>query len=116
MFPVESRLGLGLLLEELLQDRDDAAGFRQVTVLRTHILQQHIPVSTALQELAAAKQGVVTHLCLPHEALQAVHVLDGLWQEVKAHQEEEISCKRRLASRNCHLPSRKKGSIFQDVF
>lgn len=75
---MESGLGLGLFLEELLQHCDDAAGFRQVAVLRPGILQQHIPISAALQELAAAKQSVVTHFCLPHETLQAVHVLDGL--------------------------------------
>lgn len=74
----ESGLSLGLVPEELLQDRDNAAGFRQVAVFRPGILQQHIPVSAALQELAAAKQSVVTHLCLTHKALQAVHVLDRL--------------------------------------
>lgn len=73
-----SGLGLGLFPEELLQDGDDAAGFGQVAVLRPGILQQHIPVPAALQKLAAAKQGVVTHLRLPHKTLQAVHVLDGL--------------------------------------
>lgn len=31
--------GLGLFPEELLQDSDDAAGFRQVTVLCSGILQ-----------------------------------------------------------------------------
>lgn len=66
---MESSLGLGLFLEELLQDSDDAAGFRQVAVLRPGVLQQHISISAALQELAAAKQGVMTHLCLTHEAL-----------------------------------------------
>ncbi len=45
---MESGLGLGLFPEELLQDRDDAAGFRQVAVLRPGILQQHIPISAAL--------------------------------------------------------------------
>lgn len=73
------RLGQRLLLEELLQDGDDAAGLGVVTVLRPGVLQQHIPVSAGLQELIAAKQGVVAHLRLPHKALQAVHVLDGLW-------------------------------------
>lgn len=72
------RLGQRLLLEELLQDGDDAAGLGVVAVLRPGVLQQHVPVSTGLQELVAAEQGVVTHLCLPHKALQAVHVLDGL--------------------------------------
>lgn len=75
---VESGPGRGRFPEELLQDADDAAGFGQVAVLCPRILQQHIPVSAALQEEAAAIQGVVTHLCLTHEALQAVHVLDGL--------------------------------------
>lgn len=70
-----------MFLEELLQDSDDAAGFRQVAVLSPGILQQHISISTALQELAAAKKGVVTHLCLTHKTLQAVHVLDGLSNE-----------------------------------
>lgn len=74
----ESGLGLGLLPEELLQDGDDAAGFRQVAVLRPGVLQQHVSVSTALQELAAAEKRVVTHLGLTHIAFQAVHVLDGL--------------------------------------
>lgn len=45
---MDSGLGLGLFLEELLQDSDDVAGFRQVAVLCPGILQQHIPVSTAL--------------------------------------------------------------------
>lgn len=47
-------------------------------MLRPGVLQQHVSVPAALQELAAAEQGVVTHLGLTHEALQAVHVLDGL--------------------------------------
>lgn len=75
---MEGRLGQGLLPEELLQDGDDAAGLGVVAVLRPGVLQQHVPVSARLQELVAAKQGVVTHLRLPHEALEAVHVLDGL--------------------------------------
>lgn len=75
---MEWRLGQRLLLEELLQDGDDAVGLGVVAVLRPGVLQQHVPVSAALQELVAAKQGVVTHLRLPHEALEAVHVLDGL--------------------------------------
>lgn len=50
-----SRLGLGLFPDELLQDRDDAAGFGQVAVLGPGVLQEHVPVSAALQELAAAK-------------------------------------------------------------
>lgn len=74
----EGPLGQRLLLEELLQDGDDAARLRVVAVLRPGVLQQHVPVSARLQELVAAKQGVVAHLRLPHEALQAVHVLDGL--------------------------------------
>lgn len=86
---MESGLGLGLIPEELLQDSDDAAGFRQVAMLCPGILQQHIPVSAALQELAAAKQSVVTHLRLPHEALQAVHVLDGLKFEVLQNLSEQ---------------------------
>lgn len=45
---MESGLGLGLFLEELLQDSDDAASFRQVTVLSPSVLQQHIPISAAL--------------------------------------------------------------------
>lgn len=72
------RLSQRLLLEELLQDGDDAAGLWVVAVLRPGVLQQHVSVSAGLQELVAAEQGVVTHLRLPHEALQAVHVLDGL--------------------------------------
>lgn len=70
-----------MFLEELLQDGDDAAGFGQVAVLRSGVLQQHVPVPAALEELAAAEQGVVTHLCLTHKALQAIHVLDGLQSE-----------------------------------
>lgn len=75
---MKRRLGQRLFLEELLQDGDDAAGLGVVAVLRPGVLQQHVPVSAGLQELVAAKQGVVTHLRLPHKALQAVHVLDGL--------------------------------------
>lgn len=75
-------MGLGsgptLFAQELLQDADDAAGLGQVAVLRPGVLQQHVAVAAALQELGAAEQGVVAHLGLPHEALQAVHVLDGL--------------------------------------
>lgn len=71
-------MGLGRFPEELLQDRDDPAGLRQVAVLGLGVLQQHVTVAAALQELAAAEQGVVTHLRLPDEALQAVHVLNGL--------------------------------------
>lgn len=78
---------LRLLPEELIQDCYDAAGFRQVAVLRPGVLEQHIPISAALEELVAAKQGVVTHLSLPHKALQAVHVLDGL-QRVSNREEE----------------------------
>lgn len=44
----ESGLGLGLFLDELLQNSDDATGLRQVTVLRPSVLQQHIPISAAL--------------------------------------------------------------------
>lgn len=71
-------LGQSLFTKELIQNGDDVAGLRQVAVLRPGVLQQHIPVPAALKELAAAEQGVVTHLCLTHETLQAVHVLDGL--------------------------------------
>lgn len=78
---MESGLGLGLFLEELLKDSDDAAGFRQVAVLRSGILQQHVTISTPLQKLAAAEQGVMTHLCLTHKTLQAVHILNGLKNE-----------------------------------
>lgn len=70
--------GLRLLPEELLEDGDDAAGFGKVAVLGPGVLQEHVAVAAALQELAAAKQSVVAHLGLTHEALQAVHVLDGL--------------------------------------
>lgn len=45
---MESGMDLRLFLEELLQDSDDAAGFRQVAVLRPGILQQYIPISAAL--------------------------------------------------------------------
>lgn len=65
----ERELCLVLVLEELLQDADDATGFRQTTVLSPGILQQYITVSTAAQELTAAKQGIVAHLCLPHVSL-----------------------------------------------
>lgn len=72
---------LSLFLEELLQDADDAAGLGQVAVLRAGVLQQHVAVPAALQELAAAEQGVMARLRLPDEALQAVHVLNGLWSD-----------------------------------
>lgn len=52
---MESDLGLSLILEELLQDRDDAAGLRQVAMLGPGVLQQHVPIAAALQELAAAE-------------------------------------------------------------
>lgn len=76
-----SGLSLSLFPEELLEDADDAAGLGQVGVLRPGVLQQHVSVPAALQELVAAEQGVVTRLGLAHETLQAVHVLDGLWSE-----------------------------------
>ncbi|RVE69414.1 hypothetical protein OJAV_G00077720 [Oryzias javanicus] len=75
---LESDSGLVLLTEELLQDGDDVAGFGQIAVLRSGVLQQHVAISAGLEELTAPKQGVVTHLRLPHKAFQAVHVLDGL--------------------------------------
>lgn len=50
-------------------------------MLRSGVLQQHVSVSAALQELAAAEQGVMAGLRLPYETLEAVHVLDGLWSE-----------------------------------
>lgn len=68
-----------LFTEELLQHTDDAAGFGKVAVFSSSVLQQHISVSTALQEEAAAEQGVVAHFCLTDKALQVVHVLDGLF-------------------------------------
>lgn len=68
----------GLLSEELVQHADDAAGLGEAGVLGSGVLQQHVPVTTALQEQAAAEQSVVTHLSLPDEPLQTVHVLDGL--------------------------------------
>lgn len=77
----ESGLRLSLFLEELLQDADDAAGLGQVTVLCSGVLQQHVAVSAALKELAAAEQGVMARLCLTYETLQAVHVLNGLRSE-----------------------------------
>lgn len=70
---------LSLLLEELLQDADDAAGLGQVAMLRSGVLQQHVTISAALQELAAAEQGIMARLRLTYETLQAVHVLNGLW-------------------------------------
>lgn len=69
---------LNLFLEELLQDADDAAGLGQVAVLRSCVLQQHVTISAALQELAAAEQGIMARLRLTYETLQAVHVLNGL--------------------------------------
>lgn len=81
----ESGLGLSLslllllLLEELLQDADDAAGLGQVAMLRSGVLQQHVTISAALQELAAAEQGIMARLRLTYKTLQAVHVLNGLW-------------------------------------
>lgn len=74
----ESGLGRSRFLEELLQDADDAAGLGQLAVLRSGVLQQHVAVAAALQELAAAEQGVVARLRLAYETLQAVHVLNGL--------------------------------------
>lgn len=74
-------LSLSLFLEELLQDADDAAGLGQVAMLRAGVLQQHVAIPAALQELAAAEQGVMARLRLPYETLQAVHVLNGLRSE-----------------------------------
>ena len=71
-------MGPGWFCEELLQNRDDPAGLWQVAVFGLGVLQQHVTVAAALEELAAAEQGVVAHLRLPDEALQAVHVLNGL--------------------------------------
>lgn len=94
---------LSLFLEELLQDADDAAGLGQVAVLRSGVLQQHVTISAALQELAAAEEGVVAGLRLAYETLQAVHVLNGLWSEssgewknrfMRAAEEEEGLTKR----------------------
>lgn len=77
----ESGLGLSLFLEELLQDADDAAGLGQVAVLCSGVLQQHVTISAALQELAAAEQSIMARLRLTYETLQAVHVLNGLRSE-----------------------------------
>lgn len=74
---LSSSLGL-LFAEELIQHADDAAGLREVPVLGVGVLEQHVPIPTALQELAAAEQSVVTRLSLADEPLQTVHVLDGL--------------------------------------
>lgn len=76
LIPISS-LGL-LFAEELVQHADDAAGLRKVPVLGMGVLEQHVPIPTALQELAAAEQSVVTRLSLADEPLQTVHVLDGL--------------------------------------
>lgn len=70
-----------MFLEELLQDADDAAGLGQVAMLRSGVLQQHVTIAAALQELAAAEQGIMAGLCLTNEPLQAVHVLNGLRSE-----------------------------------
>lgn len=75
----------GLFGEELLQRADDAAGLRQATVLGPSVLEQNVPVSTALQEQAAAEQRVVAHLGLPDKPLQVVHVLNGLRRRNKSH-------------------------------
>lgn len=58
-----------LFAEELVQHADDAAGFRKVPVLGVGVLEQHVPIPTALQELAAAEQSVVTRLSLADEPL-----------------------------------------------
>lgn len=73
------RRDLSLLAQELLQHVDDAAGFGQAAVFGSSVLQQHVSVPAALQEEAAAEQSVVAHLCLTDEALQVVHVLNGLF-------------------------------------
>lgn len=72
---------LSVLPEELLQHVYDATGLRKAAVLGPRVLQQHVPVSTALQEQKAAEQSVVAHFCLTDEALQVVHVLNGLHGE-----------------------------------
>lgn len=70
-------------------------------MLRSGVLQQHVTIAAALQELAAAEQGIMAGLCLTNEPLQAVHVLNGLRSEssgggwtstlVRAANEEEGS-------------------------
>lgn len=77
----ESGLRLSLFHEELLKDADDAAGLGQVAVFCSGVLQQHVAISAALKELAAAEQGIMTRLCLTYKTLQAVHVLNGLQSE-----------------------------------
>jgi len=78
---VSVQRALRLLTEELLQHVYDSTGLGKAAVLGTCVLQQHIPVSTALQEQTAAEQSVVAHFSLTDEALQVVHVLDGLHRE-----------------------------------
>lgn len=78
---VSVRRALRLLTEELLQDVYDSIGLGKAAVLGACVLQQHVPVSTALQEQTAAEQSVVAHFSLTDEALQVVHVLDGLHGE-----------------------------------
>lgn len=75
---VSVQRALSVLPEELLQHVYDATGLRKAAVLGPRVLQQHVPVSTALQEQTAAEQSVVAHFCLTDEALQVVHVLNGL--------------------------------------
>ncbi len=78
-------------LSMLLQHVYDATGLRKAAVLGPCVLQQHVPVSTALQEQTAAEQSIVAHFCLTDEALQVVHVLNGLHGEtmciLKSHNE-----------------------------
>lgn len=77
-----------LFAEELVQHADDAAGLRKVPVLGMGVLEQHVPIPTALQELAAAEQSVVTRLSLADEPLQTVHVLDGLERQGEEKERE----------------------------
>lgn len=86
-------LGLCLLTQELFQDCYDPAGLRKAAVFSTGVLQQHVPISTALQEQTAAEQSVVAHLCLTDEALQVVHVLDGLYGVKKCKKLKMIKLK-----------------------
>ncbi|KAK1799089.1 hypothetical protein P4O66_007354 [Electrophorus voltai] len=76
-----ARCAWRLLCEELLEHTDDGAGLGQAAVFSTGVAEQYVTIATAPQEEAAAEERVVAGLCLADEALQVVHVLDGLCRD-----------------------------------